>query len=112
MSRESGSDFETQACHYLQQQGLRLHTRNWHCRFGEIDLIMQDGTWLVFVEVRARRSSRFGGAAASIGPDKCRKLQAAANLYLSQHGTRARCRFDAVLFDGDAPPVWLKNIIS
>lgn len=112
MSRESGSDFETQACHYLQQQGLRLHTRNWHCRFGEIDLIMQDGAWLVFVEVRARRSSRFGGAAASIGPDKCRKLQAAANLYLNQHGAAPRCRFDAVLFDGDAPPVWLKNIIS
>ncbi|MFN4238822.1 MAG: YraN family protein [Vogesella sp.] len=112
MSRSRGSEFEARACRYLEQQGLTLLARNWQCRFGEIDLIMQDGSYRVFVEVRARHDARFGGAAASIGADKCRKLQAAANLYLSQQGGASRCRFDAVLFDGDAPPVWLKNIIS
>lgn len=112
MSRNRGSEFETQACRYLEQQGLVLLSRNWHCRFGEIDLIMQDGPYRVFIEVRAKADSRFGGAAASINADKCRKLQAAANLYLSQNGGAGRCRFDAVLFDGDRAPVWLKNIIS
>jgi putative endonuclease len=112
MSRASGDQFEELACQYLQSQGLTLLARNWHCRFGEIDLIMQDGPYRVFVEVRARRSSRFGGAAASISTAKCRRLLAAANLYLSQHGSQTRCRFDALLFEGNAAPRWLKNIIS
>ncbi|WP_174872885.1 YraN family protein [Vogesella oryzae] len=112
MSRERGNQFEQLAASYLQQQGLQLLGSNWQCRFGEIDLIMQDGASLVFVEVRARADSRFGGAAASISAAKCRKLTAAANLYLSQHRLDMPCRFDAVLFDGTAPAQWLKNIIG
>ena len=53
MSRASGNLFEDQACAFLQAQGLSLLARNWSCRFGEIDLIMQDGKYRVFVEVRA-----------------------------------------------------------
>lgn len=112
MSRASGNSFEDQACAFLQAQGLSLLVRNWSCRFGEIDLIMQDGKYRVFVEVRARSSHQYGGAAASISAAKCRKLQAAANLYLSQHKLNSPCRFDAVLFEGTAAPLWLKNIIS
>jgi len=112
VSRSTGSAFEQQAARWLQQQGLQLVCSNWHCRFGEIDLIMRDGATLVFVEVRARRDNRFGDAAASISPAKCQKLIAAANLYLSQQRINTPCRFDAVLFDGDAPANWLKNIIS
>ncbi|SCK14127.1 YraN family protein [Vogesella sp. LIG4] len=112
MSRSTGSAFEQQAARFLQQQGLKLVCSNWHCRFGEIDLIMRDGASLVFVEVRARRSASFGGAAASIGAAKRQKLTAAANLYLSQQHIDAPCRFDAVLFNGDAPVEWLQNIIG
>ena len=86
--------------------------RNWRCRGGELDLIMRDGAAWVFVEVRQRAGSAFGGAGASITADKCRKLQHAATVYLSKHGIDAPCRFDAVLFEGNAPPRWLKNIIS
>ena len=112
MSRERGNVFENRACEYLQAQGLTLVTRNWSCRQGELDLIMREGKSWVFVEVRARSASRFGGAAASITPAKQQKLQLAANLYLSQHRIDAPCRFDAILFDGDSEPQWLRNIFG
>ena len=59
---ERGQQAETLALSWLQQRGLVCVTRNYRCRMGEIDLIMHDGTTLVFVEVRQRRSARFGGA--------------------------------------------------
>lgn len=110
--RTRGAGFEQQACDFLQAQGLRLVERNWSCRYGELDLIMRDGESWVFVEVRARASSRFGGAAASIDYRKQQKLQTAANLYLQQHRISAPCRFDSVLFEGDSQPCWLTNVIG
>ncbi|MFD2450255.1 YraN family protein [Vogesella fluminis] len=83
MSKASGDHYEALACRFLQQQGLTLVERNWHCRQGELDLVMRDGACWVFVEVRARQSAHFGGAAASIGSAKQHKLHTAANLYLS-----------------------------
>lgn len=73
---------------------------------------MRDGASWVFVEVRLRRTAGFGGALASIDARKCAKLVRAANLYLLQNHIDAPCRFDAVVFEGDAPPQWLKNIIA
>jgi putative endonuclease len=107
-----GEAAEQQACTYLQQQGLRLLARNYQCRFGEIDLVMQQGAVVVFVEVRSRRSNRFGGAAASITADKQRKLWATAQHYLANlpHATPA-CRFDAITLDGNRLD-WLTNIIQ
>ena len=58
----AGAAAEDQALHFLQQRGLILVERNYHCRFGEIDLIMRDGKTLVFVEVKARSGSGFGGS--------------------------------------------------
>lgn len=107
-----GQAAEEQACAFLKQQGLVLVERNWRCKAGELDLIMRDGAVWVFVEVRKRASAAFGGAAASIGWDKRRKLQHAASLYLSMRRIDAPCRFDAVLFEGGSPPRWLKNIIA
>lgn len=97
---ERGKAAEDAAATYLSGQGLRLVERNWRCKGGEIDLIMRDGKVLVFVEVRARGSSRFGGAAASITGTKQARLIHAARLYLSAQGSPPACRFDAVLFDG------------
>jgi putative endonuclease len=65
-----GVQAEILAAQYLQQRGLKLVTQNYRGRFGEIDLIMQDGASLVFIEVRLRRNANFGGAAASIDPPK------------------------------------------
>ncbi|HET7159884.1 MAG TPA: YraN family protein, partial [Burkholderiales bacterium] len=84
--------------------------RNYQCRFGEIDLVMRDGHTIVFVEVRARRSAAYGGAAASITVAKRKKIIAAARHYLSGRSPLPACRFDAVLIEGDPPRTeWLRD---
>src|SRR6476646_10229335 len=96
MSRADGPAAETAALAFLERHGLELVERNWRCRFGEIDLVLRDGATLVFVEVRLRKDSRFGGAAESIDWHKRNRLLAAARLYLMRC-PNAKCRFDAVL---------------
>lgn len=95
---------------FLQRRGLRLLQRNYRCRFGEIDLVMQDGEVIVFVEVRQRSNASFGGAAASISSHKRHRLVLAARHFLAEHGEPA-CRFDAMLLDGTdkAGFEWIKN---
>jgi len=92
-----GAQAELVAARYLRQHGLLLVVQNYHCRFGEIDLIMQDGKTLVFAEVRLRSSKDFGGAAASIDVRKQRKLVSTAQHYLSTLAHIPPCRFDALL---------------
>ncbi|HEY9099747.1 MAG TPA: YraN family protein [Thiobacillus sp.] len=104
-----GQSAEKRAERFLTSHGLTLVARNWHCRFGEIDLIMQDGPTTVFVEVRLRNRSDFGGAAASVTPVKQKKLLAAARQYLATLRTLPPCRFDVVALTGEAPPDWIKN---
>lgn len=91
-----GSAAEDAAADFLQQKGLKLIARNFRCPYGEIDLIMQDGKTLVFIEVRLRNSNNFGGAAMSITQSKQQKLKRSAERYMQIHGESA-CRFDAVL---------------
>ncbi|MFA5081329.1 MAG: YraN family protein [Hydrogenophilaceae bacterium] len=105
---ERGKAAEEEAAAYLSKQGLHLVERNWRCKGGEIDLIMRDGADLVFVEVRARKNDRFGGAAASITATKQGRLVHAARLYLAGLASPPPCRFDAVLLEGDRL-AWLKN---
>ncbi|MBI5438779.1 MAG: YraN family protein [Nitrosomonadales bacterium] len=107
----NGALAEQWAAQYLRQQGLKPVAENYRSRFGEIDLIMQDGATLVFVEVRLRRSADFGGAAASIDARKQQRLIRTAQQYLASLARIPPCRFDAVLMD-DAQGVnvqWLKN---
>ena len=104
-----GQTAEARAEAFLVKQGLAPVARNWRCRFGEIDLIMQDGVTRVFVEVRLRSRSDFGGAAASVTPAKQRKLLAAARQYLSGLQTLPPCRFDVVALDGSSAPDWIRN---
>jgi putative endonuclease len=94
--KQLGGAAEVLAAAYLKQQGLKLLASNYHCRFGEIDLIMRDGKTLVFVEVRLRSNASFGGAAMSITAAKRQRLVQTAQHYLQQHGESA-CRFDAIL---------------
>ncbi len=93
----SGAEAEQQAAQFLQQRGLTLLHQNYRCRHGEIDLIMRDGATLVFVEVRLRSRSDFGGPAASIGTTKQGRLVRTAEHYLSTLRYTPPCRFDAVL---------------
>jgi putative endonuclease len=98
-SRQFGHSQESLAAKYLCDAGLRLLHRNYQCRVGEIDLIMIDSyRHLVFVEVRFRRSTRFGTAIDSITSNKQRKIRRAAAHFLltyPQHSNRI-CRFDVI----------------
>lgn len=92
----AGLAAEKLAATFLMNHGLKMVVQNYHCRFGEIDLIMMDAKTLVFIEVRLRSNSQFGSAAASITPQKQQKLILSAQHYLLSQGDIA-CRFDAVL---------------
>jgi putative endonuclease len=106
----SGIAAEKLAATFLMSQGLKLVAQNYHCRFGEIDLIMMDAKTLVFVEVRLRSNSQFGSAATSITPKKQQKLILTAQHYLQTHG-ECLCRFDAILMNKAALQhiEWVRN---
>ena len=101
-TREQGEYTESLACQYLEEKGFKLLKRNFNCRFGEIDLIMQDNDNLVFVEVRYRRSTNFGSGAESITTSKQSKLIKTASAYLQQHAklNKLPSRFDVVSISG------------
>jgi putative endonuclease len=102
--RSVGAVWELAAQTELERAGLRLIARNWHCHYGELDLIMRDGEVLVFVEVRYRDSAASADGTASIGPAKRRKLVRTADMFLAAHPSLAQhtCRFDSVAFSGTA----------
>jgi putative endonuclease len=108
----AGIAAEQLAATFLMQHGLKLITQNYHCRFGEIDLVMQDGKTLVFVEVKLRSSNQFGGAAASITPQKQQKMILTAQHYLqTQKLGDVPCRFDVILMQSaDLAATDLKHI--
>lgn len=92
----SGRIAENQALEFLQQQGLTLVDRNYRCRRGEIDLIMQHSGTLVFVEVRFRKTSRYGSALESVDPRKQARIIHCATQYLASHRASVAARFDVV----------------
>lgn len=109
----SGVAAEQAACQFLQQQGLNLVARNYRCRQGELDLIMLDKQTLVFVEVRLRSHSTFGGAVASVTAAKQRKLIQAARHFLSQYAESRPCRFDILAFEPSQPtPIWIRHAFA
>jgi putative endonuclease len=108
-----GEAAEQLAADHLLRQGLKLIERNFRVRGGEIDLICRDGRTTVFVEVRLRSHSNFGGAAASITATKQARLILAARHWLLRHG-ETPCRFDCILLDGPEPRhiEWLRDAFS
>ena len=104
-SKKIGDAAEDEALQYLQERGLRLLTRNYRTPGrggGEIDLVMRapDST-LVFVEVRKRLNARHGGAAASVGWVKQKRIVRAAQHYLLGLSRLPPCRFDVVEIDNE-----------
>ncbi|MDF2690646.1 MAG: hypothetical protein K0S29_501 [Gammaproteobacteria bacterium] len=96
MSRTIGFAKEDIALRFLKNKGLKLICRNFHSRFGEIDLIMQDQSSLVFIEVRFRSSEKFGSSAESVSFLKQQRLIKTAQFYLLHHPQNAACRFDVL----------------
>jgi len=111
--KTTGDRAELLACRYLKRHGLRLLTRNFHCRRGEIDLIMRDGDSLVFVEVRYRQQSSFGHAAETVTHAKQSRIIHCARYYMTVHQNwDMPTRFDVVAIEGrpdDLKIEWFAN---
>jgi putative endonuclease len=102
LSRSSlGKLGEDLACGELTRRGYAILARRYRTRFGEIDIVAREAAVLVFVEVKARRSRRYGGAVEAVTSWKRRRLAAIALDYLARaNRLDARCRFDVVAIDG------------
>ena len=110
----TGRRAESLAARYLERHGLRVVERNYRCAVGEIDLVCHDGDQIVFVEVRSRRSTRYGYPEESISATKRKRLIRLAQWYLRARGEqRCRARFDivALLWDrsDNAEIRWIIN---
>jgi putative endonuclease len=105
----SGKTAEDQACDFLIKAGMQLITRNFRCKAGELDLIMKDGSALVIVEVRYRKSDVYGSALESVTLTKQKKIIAATHYYLSAVKTDTAVRFDIVAISGSSNINWIKN---
>ena len=108
-----GQFWEHQAEHYLTQHGLELVARNFSSLCGKIDLIIGDAEHKAFIEVRYRRSYRFGGTIHSLTATKQRRLKRCAALFVSwqKAWSHHTCRFDWIAYDapnGDGELVWIR----
>lgn len=123
-NRKQGEYYEQIAAEYLKLHNLDIITFNYTCRQGEIDIICQQASaadkinnrdlpTLVFVEVKYRKSNRYGGAIASVSQSKQRKLRHTAQYYMQQHGLNENyipCRFDVIAIDGSIDNIaWITN---
>ena len=107
-----GNVAENKACQFLQKQGLTLVEKNYRCRNGEIDLIMQDKEELVFVEVRYRKNDTHGTAIDTVDHNKMKKLIATASHYIARHHLNTPARFDIVGYDASFRPNWISNAFN
>ncbi len=109
-AKAAGDAAEDRALAHLLDAGLRLVARNYRTPGrggGEIDLVMRDGATLVFVEVRRRGRRDYGGAAASVGATKQRRIVFAARHFLLRFAAPPPCRFDVVALE-DGRVQWLR----
>jgi putative endonuclease len=98
VTRQFGIDGETLATEFLRKRGYRILERNYRTRRGEMDIVAEEGEALVFVEVKARRGSQFGGPHGAVGWKKQQQLIRVASHYMAVNRIQDRdCRFDLVL---------------
>lgn len=112
ITQQTGQRTEQNALVYLISKGLKLVTQNYRCRLGEIDLIMQEGSYLVFVEVRSRSNINYGGGLASITYAKRQKIIKTTSHFLMTHKAMQHwpIRFDVVSIDGKSEAItWIKD---
>lgn len=87
---------ESVAADYLRKKHYKLVSMNYSCRYGEIDLIVYDRRFLVFVEVKLRKSDRFARASEHVDYHKQNRIRMTAEMYLSQNPTALQPRFDVI----------------
>lgn len=106
-----GQEGEAEAERYLRRKGYRIVAKNLRSSLGELDLVAEDGRVLVFVEVKARRTTEFGGAIHAVDRHKQRKLVKLAAQFLAQrHWMDRMCRFDVVLLEPSTTALRVEHI--
>lgn len=95
-AKDAGDRGEALVAEYLRAQGYELLASQFRCRFGEIDLIAQNRRYVVFVEVKLRKSGRYGSAAEFVDEHKQERLRTTAALWLQSHETALQPRFDVI----------------
>ncbi len=95
-SKLSGAWGEALAAEYLRKKHYKILAAGYRCRFGEIDLIVQDRRFLVFVEVKLRRGADFARAREYVDRHKQDRLRVTASMYLAEHATKLQPRFDVI----------------
>lgn len=95
-TREKGRFGEERAARYLRRKGYRIVDTNVSCRSGEIDLIARDREYIVFVEVKLRKSADFAAAREYVTAAKQRRIVTTASLWLASHETGLQPRFDVI----------------
>ena len=111
-NHQSGNHAEALAEAFLQENGLTTREKNYAAHdIGEIDLIMQDGAYCVFIEVRARTKADHGHPLESISNSKQKRIVRTAKHYLMKYDLweKIDCRFDAVGIVFGEPPIWVQN---
>ncbi len=108
--RETGSFKENEAAVYLEHNGLKIIERNFSCRFGEIDLVAEDGEYTVFTEVKYRKTASSGHPEEAVDHRKARKISKVSDYYRMIRHLRpdAMIRFDVVAIEG-SDIKWYKN---
>lgn len=108
--REVGESYEQLAARFLQSQGAQILDCNFHSRRGEIDLIMREGKYLVFVEVKYRRSEKAGNPAEAVTLQKQRRICQTAQYYLytRKFSQDTPVRYDVVAICGEEI-TWYRN---
>lgn len=104
-----GEHSEQLACDYLLQQGLQIKDRNFRCKYGELDLVMEESSTLVIVEVRFRKSDKYGGALESITRKKQSRIIAATQYYLMKNKLSNAIRFDVIALSNNTEINWIQN---
>lgn len=96
MNNASGPAGEEAATEYLVRKGYRIAARNYHTRFGEIDIIAENAQYILFTEVKTREPSALVGPFEAVTLAKQRRIVKSALLYLQTHPTRLQPRFDVI----------------
>ncbi len=109
-TKNFGNDGEILARKFLESRGLEILETNFHSREGEVDLICRDGAEIIFVEVKARRSAKFGSAIESVGESKLKKIAAAGQKFLVENELEnSDWRVDLIAIE-NGKLKWLKGI--
>ena len=101
-TRKTGQKYEELAVKYLEHRGYLILERNYRCPYGEIDIIARTGEYLVFVEVKYRKSTAWGSPEEAVDGRKQRRISRAALCFYGTNGYERNvpCRFDVIGVDG------------